>query len=140
MHEYVVHMYEDLLTSAEYAAAFESGTEYVFCNVSRGRLGRAMTIARAQRLQRQLIARSGVQFHWHMLRHSHASEAIAAGYGLLEVAERLGHSSPQTTIAFYRHLFSAEIRKLYLTGPENVQRRLSELRDAHLLNRDLRWL
>jgi integrase/recombinase XerD len=58
----------------------------------------------------------------------------------LEVAERLGHASPQTTVDFYRHLFSAEIRKLYLTGPERVQQRLAQMRDAQLLNRDSRWL
>lgn len=139
VHEYVVRMYEDLMTSREYANAFESGTEYVFCNIERGRIGRAMTISRAQKLRMHLVARSGVEFHWHMLRHSHASEAIAAGYDLLQVADRLGHASPQTTVEFYRHLFSAEIRKLYLTGPERVQKRLSEMRDAHLLNRDFRW-
>jgi hypothetical protein len=38
----------------------ESGSDYVFCNVARGRVGRAMTIARAQRLHVQLVARSGV--------------------------------------------------------------------------------
>jgi integrase len=140
VHEYVIKMYEDLITSDEYADAFESGTTYVFCNVERGRVGRAMTIDRAKKLYRQLISRTGITFHWHMLRHSHASEAIAAGYGLLEVADRLGHASPQTTVEFYRHLFSAEIRKLYLTGPERVQKRLAELRDASVLNRDSRWL
>jgi integrase len=140
VHEYVMRMYEDLLTSAEYAPAFESGSEYVFCNVERGRIGRAMAISRGKKLYRQLSARSGVPFHWHMLRHSHASEAIAAGYGLLEVADRLGHASPQTTVDFYRHLFSAEVRKLYLTGPDRVQKRLAELRDAQLLNQDGRWI
>ena len=139
VHEYVVRMYEDLMTSREYEIAFESGTDYVFCNVERGRIGRAMTISRAKKLQARLVSRSGIRFHWHMLRHSHASEAIAAGYGLLEVADRLGHASPQTTVEFYRHLFSAEVRELYLTGPERVQKRLAQLRDAHLLGRDIRW-
>jgi integrase len=140
VHEYVIRMYEDLVTSDEYAPAFESGTPYVFCNVRRGRAGRAMTLTRADKLCRQLIRRTGIAFHWQMFRHSHASEAIAAGYSLLEVAERLGHASPQTTADFYRHLFSAELRKLYLTGPELVQRRLAELRDVDILNKDRRWL
>jgi integrase/recombinase XerD len=140
VHEYVIRMYEDLVTSGEYAAAFECGSEYVFCNVVRGRVGRAMTSGRAKKLYLQLATRSGVRFHWHMLRHSHASEAIAAGYSLLEVADRLGHASPQTTVEFYRHLFSAEVRKLYLTGPERVEVRLAELREAYLLKKDVRWL
>lgn len=140
VHEYVIKMYEDLVTSEEYANAFESGAVYVFCNVERGQVGKAMALHRAKKLQCQLSDRSKLKFHWHMLRHSHASEAIAAGYGRLEIADRLGHSSPQTTVSFYRHLFSAELRKLYLTGPERVQQRLLELRDAHLLNKDTRWL
>lgn len=36
---YVLEMYEDYITSDEYEPAFESGTEYVFCNVERGRVG-----------------------------------------------------------------------------------------------------
>lgn len=87
-----------------------------------------------------LQRRAQVEFSWHMFRHSHASEAIAAGYSLIEVADRLGHASPQTTAAFYRHLFASEIRKLYLTGPEQVQARLVSLQDANLLGKDMRWL
>lgn len=140
VHEYVINMYEDLVTSVEYEDAFESGASFVFCNVTRGQVGKAMAMHRAKKLQQQLAARSELDFHWHMLRHSHASEAIAAGYSLIEIADRLGHTSPQTTVSFYRHLFSAEIRKLYLTGPDRVQQRLSELRDADILNKDIRWL
>src|SRR5690606_8823363 len=40
---YVISMYEDYMTSNEYSAAFESGTEYVFCNVQRGSVGRALS-------------------------------------------------------------------------------------------------
>jgi integrase/recombinase XerD len=140
VHEYVINMYEDLLTSAEYADAFESGASFIFCNVTRGQVGKAMAMHRAKKLQRQLAARTALEFHWHMLRHSQASEAIAAGYSLIEIADRLGHTSPQTTVSFYRHLLSAEIRKLYLTGPYRVQERLSELRDADILSKDIRWL
>jgi integrase/recombinase XerD len=139
VHDYVLNMYVDYLTSDEYLPAFESGSEYVFANVKAGTIGRAMSLSYAQKLKCLLEQRTRIDFSWHMFRHSHASEAIAAGYSLLEVADRLGHVSPQTTAAFYQHLFASEIRKLYLTGPEQVQERLENLREANLLGKDLRW-
>ncbi len=139
VHDYVVNMYVDYLTSKEYGPAFEAGSEYVFANVRAGMLGRAMTLANVYKLNKSLKRRTRIAFNWHMFRHSHASEAIAAGYSLLEVAERLGHSSPQTTAAFYQHLFASEIRKLYLTGPGRVKERLESLREATLIGKDVRW-
>lgn len=139
VHDYVLNMYVDYLTSDEYLPAFESGSEYVFANVKAGTIGRAMSLSYAQKLKCLLEQRTRVGFSWHMFRHSHASEAIAAGYSLLEVADRLGHASPQTTAAFYQHLFASEIRKLYLTGPDQVQQRLENLREANLLGKDMRW-
>lgn len=139
VHDYVLNMYVDYLTSDEYSPAFESGSEYVFSNVRAGTIGRAMSLSYAQKLSDLLQQRTRIALNWHMFRHSHASEAIAAGYSLLEVADRLGHASPQTTASFYQHLFAAEIRKLYLTGPDQVHERLEKLRDANLLGKDLRW-
>lgn len=139
VHDYVLNMYVDYLTSKEYEPAFEGGSEYVFANVKKGRLGDAMSLSYVQKLKSLLIKRTNISFHWHMFRHSHASEAIADGYSLLEVADRLGHVDPQTTAQFYQHLFSSEIRKLYLTGPEKVQERLEQLRDAELVGKDIRW-
>lgn len=140
VHDYVLNMYVDYLTSSEYLPAFEAGSEYVFANVKAGVIGRAMSLSYAQKLKELLEERTGIAFHWHMFRHSHASEAIAEGYSLLEVADRLGHASPQTTVAFYQHLFASEIRKLYLTGPEQVQARLASLHEANLIGKDLRWM
>ncbi len=140
MHDYVMGMYEDLMTSAEYASAFESGTEYVFCNVVKGRIGRALSLNYAKKLRELLIQRTRIDFHWHHFRHTHVSEAIAQGYSLLDVAERVGHASPQTTAEVYRHLFSSEMRKLHLTGPERVQRRLESITEAQLIGRDPKWL
>ena len=139
VHEYVLNMYVDYLTSNEYLPAFEAGAEYVFANVKAGAIGHAMGLSYAQKLAGLLRQRTHIAFSWHMFRHSHASEAIAAGYSLLEVADRLGHASPQTTAAFYQHLFASEIRRLYLTGPDEVHERLGKLREAELLGRDLRW-
>ncbi|NPU92114.1 MAG: tyrosine-type recombinase/integrase [Gammaproteobacteria bacterium] len=139
---YVINMYEDYITSDEYSAAFESGTEYVFCNVQRGSVGRALSKSYVENLKKYLIKRTGYPFTWHQFRHTHASEAIADGHGLLQVADRLGHSSPQTTLDFYKHLFSSEIRKLHLTGPANLEKRLEEFRSSgvHLTDRGIKWI
>jgi len=140
VNKYVINMYEDYITSDEYINAFESGTNYVFCNVQKGRIGRALSQSYIGKLKEYLFKRTGIKFNWHMFRHTHASEAIADGYSLLEVAERLGHVSPKTTIDFYRHLFSSEIRKLYLTGPEKLKHRLEELNEVQLFDKDIKWM
>jgi integrase len=42
----------------------------------------------------------------HSLRHTHASQLIAAGMDILTISRRLGHGSPMITLAVYGHLFS----------------------------------
>jgi integrase len=51
----------------------------------------------------------GVSFH--ALRHTHASQLIAAGVPITEIAHRLGHASPATTLSIYAHLFSKDDSK-----------------------------
>jgi site-specific recombinase XerD len=139
--DYVVNMYEDYITSDEYAEAFETGTKYVFCNVQRGKVGRALSRSYAENLKFYLQKRTRIDFTWHQFRHTHASEAIADGYSLLEIADRLGHASPQTTVDFYKHLFSSEVRKLHLIGPEKLQKRLDEFRSLNNLSEGaIKWL
>ncbi len=41
----------------------------------------------------------------HSLRHTHASQLIAAGMDVLTISRRLGHGSPTITLATYGHLF-----------------------------------
>jgi len=41
----------------------------------------------------------------HALRHSHASALIAAGQDVLTISRRLGHGSPNVTLAVYGHVF-----------------------------------
>lgn len=138
---YLLEMYEDFITSEEYQDAFEAGTEYVFCNIQRGSVGRALSRSYAENLKIYLKKRAGLNFTWHHFRHTHASEAIVDGYGLLEVAERLGHASPQTTVDFYKHLFSHEIRKFHLTGPEMLEKRLDEFRKLpNTTDKGLKWI
>jgi integrase len=41
----------------------------------------------------------------HSLRHTHASQLIAAGLDVVTVSRRIGHSNPTVTLAVYAHLY-----------------------------------
>ena len=138
--DFVLRLYEDYLASDEYLPAFETGTDFVFCNVKGGRIGRGLSEANAYDIQNRLVRKSGAPFTWHMFRHSHASEAIAQGYSLLDVADRLGHASPQTTNDIYKHLFNAEYRKLRLQSHEDLADKLDPLRRRALTEGAIKWL
>lgn len=138
--DFIMRLYEDFIASDEYLPAFETGTDFVFCNVRGGRIGRGLTENNVRDIQDRLARKSGVTFTWHMFRHSHASEAIAQGYSLLDVADRLGHASPQTTNSTYKHLFNAEYRKMRLRSHEELADKLDNLRRQALTKEQLRWL
>ena len=42
---------------------------------------------------------------FHALRHTHASQLIAAGLDVVAVSRRIGHSNPTVTLTVYAHLF-----------------------------------
>ena len=46
----------------------------------------------------------------HDLRHSHASMLINMGVPIIQISERLGHESPQTTLRIYSHLYPEKAR------------------------------
>lgn len=41
---------------------------------------------------------------WHALRHTHASQLLAAGVDIVTVSNRLGHAKPDITLRVYSHL------------------------------------
>lgn len=53
---------------------------------------------------------------FHTLRHTHATQLLAAGVPLLEVAKRLGHSDPAHTLRLYGHFIPGYDTKI----PEKV--------------------
>ena len=55
---------------------------------------------------RTLSNKSNVEFHFHTLRHSHATLLIKNGVSAKEVQCRLGHTSIQTTLDIYSHVKS----------------------------------
>ena len=73
VHDYLINMYEDYLTSEEYSSAFETGSKFIFCNIKYGIIGRALSFNYVNKHKTYLIRRSQVHFTWHMFRHTHAS-------------------------------------------------------------------
>ena len=67
------------------------------------------------------VGKLGLRVTFHSLRHSHASQLIAAGLDIITVSRRLGHSKPSITLDVYGHLFpstddrAAEIMEASLT-------------------------
>jgi integrase len=61
----------------------------------------------------------------HSLRHTHASQLIAAGLDVLTISRRLGHGSAAITLRVYGHLFAnsdaraAEVMEAALAGPRS---------------------
>jgi integrase len=52
-----------------------------------------------------ICKKAGVDVHFHGLRHTHASDLIAANVHAKVISERLGHSSIKITLDRYSHLF-----------------------------------
>jgi integrase len=50
----------------------------------------------------------GLDVSFHALRHTHASMLIAARVPITEIAKRLGHASPATTLSIYAHMFEQD--------------------------------
>lgn len=87
--------------------------DYVFVNIWEGQRGYPMTYAAVDSLFRRLRKKTEVNVNPHLLRHTHATELIRAGWNMAYVQKRLGHSSVQTTINTYVHLTDDDIRQEY---------------------------
>lgn len=66
--------------------------------------GRPLNREAVKGLFRYYSQKSGIRLHAHMLRHSHATELVKAGWDSSYVQKRLGHAHVQTTINTYVHL------------------------------------
>ena len=68
----------------------------------------------------------------HMLRHTYASESIAAGVNMKELQEQLGHSSITETMDTYGHLMSDNRSHFAAKHDEAIKRKLKEANRGHL--------
>jgi integrase len=74
-------------------------------------------------------------FHWHDIRHTHASWMVIAGVPLLHVKSALGHSSLQSTQR-YAHLIGEVVRDARETGRTKMLEMVSAAKKrAKLANR-----
>lgn len=68
----------------------------------------------------------------HMLRHTYASESIAAGANMKELQEQLGHSSITETMDTYGHLMSDNRSHFATKHDEAIKQKLKEANRRHL--------
>ena len=59
----------------------------------------------------KLAKQLNIDFHFHCLRHTHATILIKNGVSIKEVQARLGHKSIQTTLDIYTHIKASETEK-----------------------------
>jgi integrase/recombinase XerD len=87
--------------------------DYVFVNCWDGEIGKPMRYGSVEGLFKRLEKKTGIKVNPHLLRHTHATELIRAGWDMAHVQKRLGHSSIQTTINTYVHLTEDDLRQEY---------------------------
>ncbi len=75
-----------------------------------------MTYEALAKLVHRLRACTGVQFHFHMLRHSAATEMVRAGVAIEVVSKLLTHRSATITIQTYLHLGVDDLRARLARG------------------------
>jgi integrase len=68
----------------------------------------------------------------HMLRHTYASESIAAGVNMKELQEQLGHASITETMDTYGHLMSDNRSHFATKHDEAIKQKLKEANRRHL--------
>lgn len=90
----------------KYRGPYQNELDLVFSNSFGRPLSTTNFLHRAfyPMLDAAQIARDGQKINMHTLRHTHASQLLAAGVNPLAVAQRLGHSSPSVTMSIYAHL------------------------------------
>jgi integrase/recombinase XerD len=83
--------------------------DYVFVNLWGRPFGHPLRYQAVAGLVARLAARTGIDFHVHMFRHSHATDLIRQGVPIEIVAQRLTHASVATTTQTYLHLSAADV-------------------------------
>lgn len=112
----VVHVSKELMAlyfdyfMEEYA---EVSSDYVFINIWGGSIGQPITYITVNALFKSLSKKLNIQLTPHMLRHTHATELLKAGWNTAHVQKRLGHRNIQTTVKTYIHLNDEDAKKYF---------------------------
>lgn len=80
---------------------------------AKGKIGSPLTYKTVDSLFRRLSQKTDIKVNPHLLRHTHATELIRAGWDMTYVQKRLGHSDIQTTINTYVHLTDQDMTEAY---------------------------
>lgn len=76
----------------------------IFCT----RTGKCLRPYNVNKFWHDILKYVGVPYRkFHTLRHTHATEMLAAGVPIMEVSRRLGHSKPSHTLNLYGHAIPA---------------------------------
>ncbi len=84
--------------------------------------GRPLDREAVKGLFRHYSRKSGIPLHAHLLRHSHATELVKAGWDASYVQKRLGHAQVQTTINTYVHLDDDDLSQKWRAYQEERKR------------------
>jgi integrase len=94
-------------------------TDYVFINF---KTKTPLCYPAVRKTFKKLSRKCGFYVRPHMLRHTHATSLVKAGWDMALIQKRLGHASIQTTINTYTHIDTKQMKeafKSYLTKKEN---------------------
>ena len=80
---------------------------------AKGEVGTPLKYKTVDSLFRRLSKKISIEVTPHLLRHTHATELIRAGWDMAYVQKRLGHTDIQTTVNTYVHLTEDDLRTEY---------------------------
>lgn len=75
--------------------------------------GKALSYTTVYKMFKYYGKKAGVSISPHIMRHTHATALIQAGWDASFVQKRLGHAQVQTTINTYVHLTDQDLKKSY---------------------------
>lgn len=113
--DYLMDLYTDYVNSLDQAKL----QEYVFINLV---TYQPLSYPAVRKLFQGLSLKSGFYIRPHMLRHTHATGLVDAGWDMSLIQKRLGHASIQTTIDTYTHIDTKQMKdafKSYLSKMED---------------------
>ena len=119
----LMRLYSDYLID-EYPEDVDS--DYVFVSIWSHKVepGTPLTYSAVDSLFRRLRKKTGIYATAHLLRHSHATNLVRAGWDMSYVQKRLGHRDIQTTVNTYVHLLDDDIKaeyQKYLSGKKIIE-------------------